>query len=90
MKKLWWLSFADPDRPVGQRFLGVCVVEAEDISTAADRAWEMNCNPGGEVRGDPLPEKFAEVIEDHQRNVLLDAEAARELNRRLAERFPEG
>jgi hypothetical protein len=45
----WWLSFVDPDRPKGERFLGVCVVEAPDLRSAIRAAWKAKCNPGGEV-----------------------------------------
>ena len=31
MTRTYWLSFTDPDRPKGQQFLGVCVV---DVTTA--------------------------------------------------------
>lgn len=27
MTRLFWLSFVDPDRPAGERFLGACIVE---------------------------------------------------------------
>ena len=49
MSKLWWLSFCDTDRPVGQRFLGVAIVEGTDLASAITEAWERQCNPGGEV-----------------------------------------
>lgn len=47
--KWWWMSFKDPGRPRGQRFLGVCVVRAEDLPGALRTSWLMKCNPGGEV-----------------------------------------
>lgn len=71
-EETWWLSFVDPHRPPGSRFLGVCVIDLSDDEVAlalaqqplpptalpgADRlagalwkAWEMGCNPGGEVQ----------------------------------------
>jgi hypothetical protein len=51
----WWLSFVDPDRPEGDRFLGVSIVEANNEVTAASRAHELGCNPGGEIALCPIP-----------------------------------
>ncbi len=45
----FWLSFVDPDELPGSRFLGVCIVEAEDFGKAIATAWERSCNPGGQV-----------------------------------------
>jgi hypothetical protein len=30
----WWLSFCDPDRPEGQQFLGVVVVDVDEMDVA--------------------------------------------------------
>lgn len=30
-----WMSFSDPDRPVGEQFLGVCVIDVTDAEAAA-------------------------------------------------------
>ena len=35
MVKTFWLSFVDPDRPAGQRFLGASVVDVDDEEVAA-------------------------------------------------------
>jgi hypothetical protein len=50
---LWWLSFADPDKPPGQAFLGVAIVHAytDSVVAAAAKAHDLGCNPGGEVVG---------------------------------------
>jgi hypothetical protein len=56
------LSFADPARPEGQRFLGVCIVEAMTLQDAIMRAWELGINPGGEVAGFLVPP-------DHEQNI---------------------
>ncbi|MBF6416935.1 hypothetical protein [Nocardia cyriacigeorgica] len=58
---LWWLSFVDPDksRPRHQQvpgaggFLGACIVGAPTFLQAVDRARELGCNPGGEVKAIP-------------------------------------
>jgi|SRR5580765_458732 len=34
----FWLSFVDQDRPEGQRFLGVCIVEVTDEDAAEAKA----------------------------------------------------
>lgn len=69
----WWLSFIDPRKPEGERFLGVAIVEGYGIATAALNAVDLKCNPGGEVAGcridaDAVPAKF--------RNRLLDKREA--------------
>jgi hypothetical protein len=57
----WWLSFADPERPAGQQFLGVAIVEAPDFIYAARLAKTVGCNPGGEVRGWEVPQEAPEL-----------------------------
>lgn len=61
----WWLSFADPDRPTGQQFLGACIVRAVDEISAVKVAHALGINPGGEVRFmDLVPEKVARLSFD--------------------------
>ncbi len=38
MTKTFWLSFCDPDRPAGDRFLGVCVVDVTEADAARSKA----------------------------------------------------
>ena len=38
MTKTFWLSFADPDRPPGQQFLGVCLVDVDDADALLAKA----------------------------------------------------
>ena len=45
----WWLSFVDPERPEGKRFLGGTIVAARDEKGAIEEAWRRGVNPGGEV-----------------------------------------
>lgn len=54
----WWLSFADPELPAGQQFLGVAIVQAPDFVMAARVAKTYGCNPGGEVRGWEIPDDY--------------------------------
>ncbi len=35
--RTYWLSFVDPDRPSGQKFLGVCIVDVTDADVRAVR-----------------------------------------------------
>ena len=46
----WWLSFADPDQPEGEQFLGVAIFQAPAHEGAAlIRSHELGINPGGQV-----------------------------------------
>lgn len=51
----WWLSFCDPARPKGEQFLGVAIVRAGGVVSAAAEAGRLGINPGGEVAGADLP-----------------------------------
>lgn len=52
----WYMSFVDPDRPEGQRWLGACIVRSSSPGSAIGVSWAKGCNPGGQVamRG-PFP-----------------------------------
>lgn len=58
-----WCSFANEEG-----FLGVCIVEADNVIEAAMRAHELGINPGGEVLGatfsidDNLPAELVGVL----------------------------
>jgi len=53
---LWWLSFIDPTKKRGTRFLGVVVVEGADLAAAITRSHLLGVNPGGEIEAaGPLP-----------------------------------
>lgn len=43
------MSFVDPAKPAGERFLGVAIVEAPSIEAALIRSHVLAVNPGGEV-----------------------------------------
>ncbi len=47
-----WLSFAGEEG-----FLGAAIIEAEDFICAVMLAHRCGCNPGGEVKGQPLPQR---------------------------------
>lgn len=47
-KTHWWMSFCDPDRPAGQQFLGVVLIDdAPDEATALTLSHVSGANPGG-------------------------------------------
>jgi hypothetical protein len=45
----YYLSFSDPKRPRGTQFLGACFVRGTTARMAVQAAWNLKCNPGGEV-----------------------------------------
>lgn len=89
-----WMSFVDPDRPAGQRFLGVVVTRAtteDDTMTLLAKLWEKGVNPGGECQpftmsGEaPIPEEFIDRLLTREEADALDdmmqaAFEARKLN----------
>ena len=76
VEQWWWLSFADPERPEGTQFLGVAIVQAPGIVSAAAVAHRLNINPGGEVAGIPIPAE--QVPADQYRNRLLTKQEIQE------------
>lgn len=81
----WWLSFADPHAPEGQRFLGVAIVPGRGVLTATTVARDLNLNPGGECVSAPLPvTPPSEFL-----LTLMDAERAEEANKALARIYAE-
>lgn len=81
---LWWLSFADAERPAGEQLLGVAIVEAADMTTAIRAAWSIGCNPGGSVEGIWVdPEQAARLSFQLPTGTLLGPAEARELADRV-------
>lgn len=78
--KRWWLSFCDPNRPEGQRFLGVSIVLASNFIAALKVAHALGVNPGGAVQGfemlDPvkIDRKWMERLLTRAECEALDAE----------------
>lgn len=66
--KLWWLSFAGPDR-----FLGACMVYAFTFFEAVKVAHALGINPRGEVLGREIKE-VALVSEWPKERLLSKAE----------------
>ena len=74
---LFWLSFCDENKPEGEQFLGVCIVEspaALDIGGAVAEAWRLGINPGGQVMSFEIPEELRERHAKHT-NRLMSREA---------------
>jgi len=89
MKRWFWLSFADSERPAGQHFIGVALVLAKDPVAAMKTAWTLGINPGGQIAAWPLDD----APEERWTNRLLTREdviamqgEARTLGDLLAER----
>lgn len=70
-KPWWWLSFADPEKPRGERNLGVCIVQGLDIGEAAKNAHAKGCNPGGEIMGVRIAEDKLDLFPEQYRNRLM-------------------
>jgi hypothetical protein len=77
---LFWLSFVDPDRAPGSRFLGGSFVEIDDregeehrdlLRRALQRAHVVGCNPGGAVKAHVVPEDRARRIGPEWRHRVL-------------------
>lgn len=74
--KGYWLSFVDPERPKGTRFIGVALVEADDFGLAVQLAHRKGCNPGGEVAGEPIPKWAWDAVLESEKHRVLTAEQA--------------
>lgn len=70
----WWLSFCDTERPAGEQFLGVAIVEAPNVPMATVRAWDLGVNPGGQVAAYDVPAGHLPAVEWRDR-LLTRAEA---------------
>lgn len=81
----WWLSFASPDRPKGDQFLGACIVQAYGVVTASLQAHANKCNPGGQIQATPFPPR---VDPDVWANRLLTRDECTEFDRWMAMTYP--
>lgn len=75
---LYFLSFIDPNLPVGQRSLGVAIVEAVNFTDALKATWFLGINPGGEVQGVPLAAECysMDLFNAHKNKLMTKADAA--------------
>lgn len=71
----YWLSFCDTDKPAGKAFLGVAIVEADDLETAVSEAWDKEVNPGGEVLAMKLPSEVDHIVLGNVNRLLSASEA---------------
>jgi ABC-type proline/glycine betaine transport system ATPase subunit len=71
----FWLSFCDPDKPEGERFLGAAIVEATDLREALKVTWRLKINPGGEVLSVEIPDDVTLEPNDCMNRLLTKAEA---------------
>jgi len=76
---LFWLSFCDNERPPGEQFRGVALVEAdgpdeqEALRNAVRRAWATGCNPGGEIQSVMIGDELLDRMSNDQRVRLARA-----------------
>lgn len=70
----WWLSFVDAEKPEGERFLGVAIVQARGIGHAVTEAYRLGINPGGEVVGLEIDAEHVPA-EEYRERLLTKAEA---------------
>lgn len=72
----FYLSFVDPARPPGQRWIGACFIDVDadpdDGMTVAKAAWARGCNPGGEIMMLPLDLTSGAGIPEAYKDRLLD------------------
>lgn len=83
---LMWCSFADGNLPKGRQFLGVAVVEADNITIALTRINFLGINPGGEVVFAPIPPELAPS--DEWVNRLLSRKEAEQLSAEMDAHLP--
>lgn len=81
----WWMSFVDPDRPEGERFLGACIVQAHGPVTAGIESHAQKCNPGGQSRSLPFPPR---VDASEWANTLLSCEDVHRFDQWMTDHYP--
>jgi hypothetical protein len=80
---MMWLSFCDPKRGKGYRFLGACIVPGNSVPLGARIANVLGCNPGGEVMGHLIPEDRIPLINAKWMNRLLNRAECAEMDREV-------
>ena len=81
----FWLSFVDPRRPEGSRFLGVAIVgPVSDFREAIPLSHVRGCNPGGQVCGHPVIGDIA-LVPVAFRHRLLTLEESRHVDTMLSD-----
>lgn len=80
-KHTYWLSFCDPNKPEGERFLGCILIDATDFTDAIRACWQLAINPGGEVQGIVMPNTLR--IDAAWKQRLLTRDECKELEAEL-------
>lgn len=89
MKQYVYLSFSDPKKPKGERFIGGCyvlvdapaIVSGEQLAAAAARtAWAFGCNPGGDMLMALVPYWDHHLVPKEHVNKLLSRKDLEELH----------
>jgi hypothetical protein len=78
----WWMSFCDPKKPKGSKFLGGLLIEARDHHDMMHRSWSLKLNPGGEVRFFEVPKEYEERITSDITYRLLSREECEAFERK--------
>jgi hypothetical protein len=71
------MSFTDPDRPEGQRWLGSAVIKAPTMAAALAKAHRIGANPGGEVQG--VAFEAESVHPDYLDTLVIDRQAVEDM-----------
>lgn len=81
MAEVWWISYADPDRPTAQQFLGANIVRVmgsisirNGFAGAIAKAHLLHINPGGQAEGELMDEAKAAIIPEEFWHKLLSRE----------------
>jgi hypothetical protein len=65
----YWFSFVD------EKFLGVAIIDAENLRQAHEKTFQNGCNPGGEAQ---IIELYDCQIDDKHKRKLLSKEYLKE------------
>ena len=57
IQKYVWMSFVDPKKEKGDRFIGVIIIKAFGKTDAMWKSWDIGINPGGSISFDEWPVK---------------------------------
>lgn len=79
MATFWALSFIDPARREGDRWLGTAIIEAPSYAEAIQKAWQVGANPGGEIEG--IPFLADSVHEDYVDTLVTDKQRVKDMPR---------
>ena len=78
----FYMSFCDPDKPKGSKFLGALVIQGSDFDQALKKSWRLDLNPGGEIMFFEVPKSFEHRVTPDLVNRLLTKEEVEEIDLR--------